>query len=521
MNENNSYLKQIYNSLPRLLALFDNDENSLTYGLADRYFWAWKLIDFGNGTFQGAANGLARLLKESLLPEPIARRSVLKRIDSIFSGTDFLRRRNGSMEEAWPFESSYCVTALVAYDLLTAVELLGEEIDALVKKRYLAVISPMIHFLEKGEETHAFISNHLATACAALFKWTLITSEESKKANKILSSIIRNQSIEGWFLEYEGADLGYQTLCMHYLADVHRMRPDLNLTHSLAKSIEFLAHFAFPDGSFGGNFGSRNTRFYYPSGIEYLKKEIPAASALARFMSKSIGRNNTVTLAAMDEPNLIPMFNSYCWAASIAAKENGSLESDEQIPQINHQKTYRYTFKEAGLVVDKAVNRYTVISWNKGGVIYNYDFEKKAMEIDCGLILKSKSGKLFSTQAYNIKNKFEITENEMVVQAIFNEMHKQLPTPLQFIVLRLMALTIMKNARLGNFIKNILVRILITNKKSCKVSNTRRIEMGSKLAIVDSQKGEVNKFSLIKPESPFSAIHMASQGYWQIQDDKK
>ena len=38
---------------------FDNDQTSLSYGMGDRYHWAWGLIDFGNGTFQGAAHGLA------------------------------------------------------------------------------------------------------------------------------------------------------------------------------------------------------------------------------------------------------------------------------------------------------------------------------------------------------------------------------------------------------------------------------------------------------------------------------
>ena len=62
------YLELIHLTLPRLLALFDTDASRETYGMGDRYHWAWGLIDFGNGTFQGAAHGLARLISADLLP---------------------------------------------------------------------------------------------------------------------------------------------------------------------------------------------------------------------------------------------------------------------------------------------------------------------------------------------------------------------------------------------------------------------------------------------------------------------
>ena len=77
------------------------------------------------------------------------------------------------------------------------------------------------------------------------------------KADLLLERILKNQSSEGWFSEYEGADPGYQSLCTHYLADVHLIRRDLGLLQPLTSSIRFLWHFANPDGSFGGHYGSR------------------------------------------------------------------------------------------------------------------------------------------------------------------------------------------------------------------------------------------------------------------------
>ena len=136
----NPYLNEIENNIYRLLALYDNDSTSPTYGIGDRFHWAWGLIDFANGTFQGAANGLSRLLNNQALPSNITQIKALKIIDAMFIGTDRIRKKNGSMEEAFPNEGSYCVTALVTYDLLTAVEQLEKHISKQKKSIYLEII---------------------------------------------------------------------------------------------------------------------------------------------------------------------------------------------------------------------------------------------------------------------------------------------------------------------------------------------------------------------------------------------
>ena len=64
----NVFFDEVQINLPRLLSMIDRDPSSLSYGLADRYFWAWGLIDFGNGSFQGMAHGFARLWVNDLWP---------------------------------------------------------------------------------------------------------------------------------------------------------------------------------------------------------------------------------------------------------------------------------------------------------------------------------------------------------------------------------------------------------------------------------------------------------------------
>ena len=95
----NTYLYQVEKNLPRLLSLFDTDQTNASYGLGDRYHWAWGLIDFANGTFQGAVHGLARLWVSGQWPYPTNKIDFICRINSMFKGAKILIKKDGSLEE--------------------------------------------------------------------------------------------------------------------------------------------------------------------------------------------------------------------------------------------------------------------------------------------------------------------------------------------------------------------------------------------------------------------------------------
>ena len=515
----NPYLEQVHAVLPRLLAMFDTEQTSPSFGLGDRYHWAWKCIDFATGTFQGAAHGLSRLLAADLLPDYLSEQSVLARIDAMFKAANRIRRNNGSLEEALPYEGSFCVTALVAYDLLSTIELLSDRLSDARRQEYLHVIRPMIGFLHHADETHAFISNHLATAVAALFKWADLTGEEGdRRATQLLEQILVEASPEGWFREYEGADPGYQTLAMYYLADVHRMRPNLGLRDTLEQSVQFLSHFAHPDGSFAGNYGSRNTRFFYPAGIQMLANTMPIAATLSQAMAQSIRARRTVTLETMDAPNLIPMFNAYCWAAAEYESSQSEPDTAVELPAGDITR-WQKTFAEAGLFIENGPEHYTIIALNKGGVCYHYP-KNSEQTIDSGAVYRDSRGTLYSSQAYTANAQVDVAEQTVTVTAPLQKMHNQSITPLKFLILRLLSLTVMRWRPAGERIKQILVRYLITGTSRSPGRNRRTIRLGPHLTIEDCC---VDASESLSPQDvgSFKAIHMASSGYWQRQDDKR
>ncbi len=166
----NPYLDAVHAALPRLLASFDRDALRASRGLGDRNAWAWKTIDFFNATPQGAVHGLARLVAADLLPQGMCAEPVMARIEEAVDALARITRGDGSLEEAFPYEGSFCVTALVAYDLLVAREQLGAHWSARAQ-RCLARVEPLIGYLLRADETHGAISNHILTAVAALCAW--------------------------------------------------------------------------------------------------------------------------------------------------------------------------------------------------------------------------------------------------------------------------------------------------------------------------------------------------------------
>lgn len=515
MKKDNPYIPEIYANLPRILSLFDPDRLSPFYGVGDRDYWGWKTKDFINGTYQGAAHGLALLVKHNLLPDFLDHDEVLELIDAIFKGTASITRRDGSLEEAYPYEKSFCVTSLVAYDLAAAlVELKGNLLENRFAD-YLDVIRPLISFTIKSDEQHGIISNHLASALAALVLWENLTGEKTDKADMLRKIILGNQSDEGWFSEYGGADVGYQTLATAYLAASDTGAGESELHTAVERSLAFLKYFVHPDGSLGGIYGERNTEFYYPDGFEYFAERFEDARAIASFMRESISRKSCVTLSSIDTPNLIPMFNSYCRAAVYAK----SIKSSQSLPA-QTEDIFLKQFNKAGLIVYNNADVFAVISSNKGGAGIVFDKRSKVMTQNYGALYKDGKGRYYTTQGHDGESLVSVDEQNSIIRIktplqLYKKMH---PTPLQYIVLRCLNISLMRFEFFNELIKKVLVKYVIKGEKRIVGYNKRIINLDGQPIDIEDELDVADDSSLKferQDNARFYSIHMASQGYWK------
>ncbi|HJZ23000.1 MAG TPA: hypothetical protein VJ201_00945, partial [Candidatus Babeliales bacterium] len=293
-------------------------------------------------------------------------------------------------------------------------------------------------------------------------------------------------------------------LATYYLAEVYRLRPSLRLKELLANSLAFIKYCVHPDGSFGGIYGSRNTRFYYPAGFEFLSREFTDAAWVAQKMRESIHSNHTVTLNCMDASNLVPMFNAYV----LAAEE--FFHQDVKIVEHFDNFGDKY-FEKAGLYFKSTPDFYFWLSVRKAGAWGKYDKKENKWIGDFGALWRSTDGYLYTGQEQQAKVEFEANTIRMYIPLVRH--NQMLPSPIKFLLLRILNLTLMRLPVFSKIIKKMLVRMLIQKKQKIAFYGMRYFDLSCSFPLVediaeDSWKSQAS----IKP---FYAIHMASQGYWQ------
>lgn len=513
--EDTRLLQLFKSACRRLLGEQDRDPYSLTAGCFDRRHWAWKLVDFPEATFQRNVYPLAWWLRNDTSLSS-GMREILTH--SVIAGLLYaveIQHTDGSFDQAFPHEHSFGATAFLLHPLLAAYEIVRDGALENQRASIELCLRRAADFLCRHDETHGFISNHLAGAALSLICASDYFDERKydHRAGDLVALILDQQSSEGWFLEYDGADPGYQTLCMYYLAQVFHLRPSSELRAALEKSVEFLSWFIHPDGTFGGEYGSRRTAIYYPGGLAILAREFPLAGRMTEFMISGILGGQTVSSSTIDMGNLAPVLSNY--ALAIEADPH----SADAMPLLPWERDDpARDFEEAGLFVRGTKKYYSVLGVSNGGVFKIFDRGTRSiLWNDGGYVGALENGSWITTQITNRPQPCSIGKDTIEFETSFHEFSRSLPTPFLFMVLRLLNLTVMRSIYLGNLIKSLLADRLIRNKKRIPLLLKRRVRFEPERVIVyDSLTCEKPvRLQWLEYGRAFVGIHMASARYFE------
>ena len=108
--------------IPRILGLGDRDERSETFGCFDRYHWHYKLLDMPNARFQEVALLLALLYKNRFKGNIFYNKK--KTLAWTIGAIDYwatISNKDGSVNEVYPNERSFCGTSFSAYAISEAI----------------------------------------------------------------------------------------------------------------------------------------------------------------------------------------------------------------------------------------------------------------------------------------------------------------------------------------------------------------------------------------------------------------
>ncbi|MEP7381802.1 MAG: ABC transporter permease, partial [Gemmatimonadota bacterium] len=417
-----------------------------------------------------------------------------------------------------PYSQDHGVTLAMVLTLATTTELLDDALSPDQRTRTCESVARACRFAASSDEDYAFINNHQAAFALAYLRACRLTGDESlaARADEVLDRVCAHQSADGWFEEYGGPDPGYETFGLTYLALANAERRHSVLPTALGRSVEFLSHFVHPDGSIGGNYGSRNTGQYAPGGLEVLAPQHPTAAAIADFVGQRLDQGNVVTPLRCDDDNLPLLTFSYAVAATRAVARAGRspalpCESGNVLRQ----------FDDSRIVVAATQRYYAVANLSKGGTLRVFDRETATIAYeDAGYFLSSEGGD-WSTQLLgeSVATLGEATQVAEVTTR-FAAVKRELMTPAKFLVLRILNLTVFRSVRLGAMVRRMIIARLITGRERGAWRLRRSVAFEAERIVLHDEviPDAAERVTFASLERSLLPIHMGSAKYFHANE---
>ncbi|CAA6605905.1 conserved hypothetical protein [Rhodospirillaceae bacterium LM-1] len=455
------FARQALAEIPKLLLLLDRNPMSPSHGCFDRNYWLYRLTDFPSGMAQEFVWPLALAWDADLPDNPYYRNVQIK--EWVWAGIRFAAasaHADGSSDDFFPFERAFGATAFALLAGIEAAKLTGLKDPSIWdffkrRGRWLALHQ------ESGR-----LSNHEALGVLCLYLLFLETGESGFETAALarLERVLSWQHAEGWFWEYEGCDLGYQTLTLSLLARLLELRPDPRLEEALMRCSQMTAQFLHPDGSFGGEYSSRNTLNYFPLAFELLGRRDPALLAVNDAVAAAFAKGQAPSYS--DDH----MIGHHLWNYLLAWRH-----AVPDRPKTEPHLLARGHWPGAGLLTDRRNGGELFVALNKGGVFKLYKNGLLALS-DTHLSVEFCDGRV--AVAHMIDDyQTELGLDRIVIQGKLGYAKQKLMKPFDNLLLRGFMFC------LGRFfpdlVRRLLQGVLITGKKPAPARFRRVFERAS------------------------------------------
>lgn len=463
------FAREALAQIPKILTLLDRNPHSPTYGCFDRNFWHYKIIDFPSGMAQEFVYPLALIYDTNIPDNPYYRQPVIK--DWVEAGIFYAARsahQDGSCDDYFPFERA---SGAAAFSLLACIEsYIHLDIENNLKNKNIDNKTILYFFTKRADwlahhHESGQLTNHqaLIVLCLSRLSQLLQTSRWDKAKVQRLERVLSWQNDEGWFIEYEGCDPGYHTLTISCLARIYQLNSDIRIKEALIKAVKLAGEFVHPDGSYGGEYTSRNTYNFFPHGFELIGRWMPEALQInQRFLQ---GLKNGLSPCYADDH----IIGHHTWNYLLAWRD-----FVEERPFLNPNQNHSIWLKNAKILIDRRENTQLYLALNKGGVFKLFR-NNKLVASDTQISLQVQhQGKIKNAVGHLVAPyKVNISENEITISGELGWAKQKQMTPLNLLILRIVMLTV--GRFFPNLIRKLLQRILITGKNDAPFRFMRRL----------------------------------------------
>ncbi len=417
------YLERALGQFPRLLSLQDRTPFSPTYGSLRRGYWLDKAIDFPDAQSQWGVHAMALAYANQMPDNPYYRHpKMLEWVIAALEHWARIQHRDGSFDEFYPYERGWAgPTAFTLHGSVEAFRLVQAEVPRETGGRIVRAIRRAAAYVAAGESEEDHLANHHAIAALAVWKASTFLSDAKLRAayERLWRGFLGyHNDREGWSREYDGIDPGYLSATVSFLAKVYQDHPDPRMGEVLRASVDMASYFAYPNGHFAGSMGSRQTLHFYAHGFELLAAERPMAAALAQAMLEGLARGALVPPEIMPDRYMVGRTNEYLLAYLDSRPRPATL------PALPYQQPpFRRWWPDARVYVARTGNSYFLANLAKGGVVKLFDLEQgRLLYNDCGILGRTTSGQIISSQWVDPAYTVSASDDELVVEGALNQM---------------------------------------------------------------------------------------------------
>lgn len=459
--------------LPKLLTLQDRIPHSPTYGCFDRNHWQYKIQDFPSGMSQEFAWPLTLAWALDIPGNPYFGNPQVAAWAE--AGIDFAMRAahpDGACDDYFPYERA---AGAAAFSLLACVE--AHRLLGLDRPDLVAFYVRRARWLGDHRESGR-LANHEGLIALGLDRAAALTGDAglATAARNRLDRLLSWQTKEGWFQEYEGCDPGYTSLTIGSLAQLHAAHPDWGLEAPIRRAVDCLRLFVHPDGSFGGEYASRNTLNFFPHGFEMVGRWYPPALAVNDRVLDALARGQA---ACFTDDHIV---GHHCWSWLLAWRD---YVETRPAPEVEPEG--RHHLPLAGLLVERRGDTALIAALGKGGVFKLFRAGRLVVS-DTQLSVRMRDGRVAVAQAID-DHAIEIGADTVTISGTLGWAKQAQMTPARLILLRLIMLTVGRFA--ADPVRRLLQRLLITGKRPAPFRFRRTLRwQGDRLVVSDALTGD-------------------------------
>ena len=463
------YLEDIEISSRRVMTLLNRNDFEESSGCFDRSYWHFKTRDYPSAIYQMGVAILAKLWKLEG-SEYYKSETVLGHIESSIYFLKKIQKTDGSFDEwyvnerGWGGPTGYLMNAC-----LDTYEIVGNDINEDCKHTLEKIIKKGINFLALSTEGH-MLANHVAIVILPLVQAKHLLGLNVHEKIDFLVSQLESSWIEseGWSVEYDGADPGYQSGTLSFLCKTLKYEENEKIKKICVKSLDFISYFTYPSGYCAGAIGSRHTTNFFAAGIEFFR-DTGIGARLSTFIEENIKKKTVVLSSDLDDHYLFYRLFEFLDAHYFYIEKNkNSRESSLPYEGTDFLKE----FKDAGIKCGKVKDKYWVCSYRRGGAIRVENITSGKVEfVDNGILLKS--GKKVYTSLW--QDSGVIKDGKIIGSLV--DVTPKLFTPTKQILFRVIMLFLGFHHKSALYLKDIIRKILIFNVKNNRYPYERIINI--------------------------------------------